>query len=75
MQKMDNEIKIVIADDHQMFIDGVKSLLSKEKKLNFVHEAANAEDALLFIRKNEIDLLITEGYDLINEGDSVNVKK
>ncbi|MBK7667583.1 MAG: response regulator transcription factor [Sphingobacteriaceae bacterium] len=57
---MDKEIKIVIADDHQMFIDGVKSLLSKEKKLNFVHEAANAEDALSYIRKNEIDLLITD---------------
>ena len=57
---MDKEIKIVIADDHQMFIDGVKSLLSKEKKLNFVYEAANGEDALSFIKKNEIDLLITD---------------
>jgi DNA-binding NarL/FixJ family response regulator len=57
---MDKEIRIVIADDHQMFIDGVKSLLSKEKKLNFVHEAANAEGALSFIIKNEIDLLITD---------------
>lgn len=57
---MDRDIKIVIADDHQMFIDGVKSLLSKEKNLNFVHEASNAEDALSFIKKNEIDLLITD---------------
>lgn len=60
MQRMDNEIKIVIADDHQMFIDGVKSLLSKEKKLNFVHEALNAEDALSYIKKNHTDLLITD---------------
>jgi DNA-binding NarL/FixJ family response regulator len=57
---MDNEIKIAIADDHQMFIDGIRSLLSKEKKLNFVYEALNAEDALSYIRKNEIDLLITD---------------
>jgi DNA-binding NarL/FixJ family response regulator len=57
---MDKELKIVIADDHQMFIDGVRSLLSKEKELIFVHEAANGEDALSFIRKNEIDLLITD---------------
>lgn len=57
---MDKEIRIVIADDHQMFIDGVRSLLSKEKKLNFVFEASNAEDALSFIKKNEIDLLITD---------------
>jgi len=57
---MEDEVKIVIADDHQMFIDGVKSLLKKEKKFNFVHEALNAEDALSFINKNEIDLLITD---------------
>ncbi len=57
---MDSELKIVIADDHQMFIDGIKSLLKKEKKLNFVFEANNAEDALSYIRKNPVDLLITD---------------
>jgi DNA-binding NarL/FixJ family response regulator len=57
---MDNELRIVIADDHQMFIDGVKALLSKEKNLNFVHEALNGEDALSYIRKNKVDLLITD---------------
>jgi DNA-binding NarL/FixJ family response regulator len=57
---MNNEVKIVIADDHQMFIDGVRSLLSKEKHLNFVHEALNGEDAFTFIRKNKVDLLITD---------------
>jgi DNA-binding NarL/FixJ family response regulator len=43
-----------------MFIDGVKALLSKEKNLNFVHEALNGEDALSYIRKNKVDLLITD---------------
>lgn len=57
---MENEIKIVIADDHQMFIDGVKSLLKKEKNFNFIHEALNAEEALAFISQNDIDLLITD---------------
>ncbi len=57
---MDKELKIVIADDHQMFIDGVRSLLKKETQLNFVHEALNGEDALSYIRKNEVDLLITD---------------
>lgn len=57
---MNNELKIVIADDHQMFIDGIKSLLKKEKKLNFVHEALNAEDAITYIRENSIDMLITD---------------
>lgn len=50
----------MIADDHQMFIDGIKSLLRKEPQLQFVHEALNGEDAYTYIRKNEVDLLITD---------------
>ncbi len=57
---MESELKIVIADDHQMFIDGIKSLLKNETKLNFVYEANNGEDALSYINKNKIDLLITD---------------
>lgn len=58
---MENELKIVIVDDHQMFLDGIKSLLKKEKKIHFVYESLNAEDALEFIRKNNnIDMLITD---------------
>ena len=57
---MVKELKIVIADDHKMFIDGIRSLLKKEAQLNFVHEALNGEDALSYIRYNAIDLLITD---------------
>lgn len=58
---MENELKIVIVDDHQMFLDGIKSLLKKEKEIHFVHESLHAEGALEFIRKNNsIDMLITD---------------
>ena len=57
---MDKEIKIVIVDDHQMFIDGVRSLLRKEKNAVFVHEANNGENAYDFIVNNSVDLLITD---------------
>jgi DNA-binding NarL/FixJ family response regulator len=57
---MSDEIKIVIADDHQMFIDGVRSLLRKEKKFVFVHESLNGEDAFDYISSNKVDLLITD---------------
>ncbi|NUM51808.1 MAG: response regulator transcription factor [Flavobacteriales bacterium] len=53
-------IKIVLVDDHQMFIDGVKALLRKEKKFEIVGEALNGEQALSFIINNEIDILITD---------------
>lgn len=55
-----NDVRIVIADDHQMLIDGIKSLLRKEKRFQFVHEASNATEAFDFIRQNPVDLLITD---------------
>lgn len=57
---MTEPIKVVIADDHRMFIDGVISLLKKEKNISFVFEALNGEDALHYIRHNPVDLLITD---------------
>ena len=57
---MNNPIKILLADDHQMFIDGIKALLRKEKHLHFVGEKNNGNDALAFLRSNSIDLLITD---------------
>ncbi len=53
-------IKILIVDDHQMFIDGVKALLRKEKNFEIIGEALNGEDALLFLEGNNIDILITD---------------
>ena len=54
-------INILIADDHQMFIDGVKALLRKEKHLHFIGEVHDGVEALDFLAKNgEIDLLIAD---------------
>jgi DNA-binding NarL/FixJ family response regulator len=57
---MPEEIKVLIADDHKMFIDGVKSLLRKEKNIVFVHESLNGEDAFEYLSNNQMDLLITD---------------
>ena len=57
---MSKEINILIADDHQMFIDGIKSLLRKEAHINFVGEVRNGVEALNFLEKNKVDLLITD---------------
>jgi two-component system, NarL family, nitrate/nitrite response regulator NarL len=55
-----NTIKVMIVDDHQMFIDGVKSLLGKEKDLHFVAEANSGDQALQILKENEIDFVITD---------------
>jgi DNA-binding NarL/FixJ family response regulator len=53
-------LKILIADDHQMFIDGIRSLLRNEKQFEFVGEASNGVEALAFIKGTPIDILITD---------------
>ncbi len=57
---MNKEITILIADDHQMFIDGIKSLLRKEAHIKIVGEVANGLEALDFLETQQVDLLITD---------------
>ncbi|EOZ92328.1 Receiver component of a two-component response regulator [Indibacter alkaliphilus LW1] len=53
-------MKVFLVDDHAILLDGIKSLLSKEASLEVCGEAHSAEDALDFLKKNAVDLLITD---------------
>ncbi len=53
-------LKIVIADDHQMFIDGIKLLLKKEKGFSIIGEAPNGTVALEMVETLSPDILITD---------------
>lgn len=53
-------MKIFLVDDHAILLDGIKSLLSKEESLEVCGEANSAEEALDFLKKNQVDLLITD---------------
>ena len=53
-------MKILLVNDHTILLDGVKSLLSQEDDLAVVGQAASAEEALEFLKKNEVDLIITD---------------
>ncbi len=56
-----DKVNILIADDHQMFIDGVKALLRTEKNLDFIGEVHDGVEAMEFLEQNKnIDLLITD---------------
>ena len=57
---MKGPVKILIVDDHQMFIDGIKALLNSQKKYKIVNEARNGIEALEAIDTNEIDIIITD---------------
>ncbi|TAL62475.1 MAG: response regulator transcription factor [Bacteroidetes bacterium] len=54
------KIRILIADDHQMFIDGLKSLLHPEKDIEVTAQALRGDDAYDIICKQNIDLLISD---------------
>lgn len=53
-------MKILLVDDHTILLDGVKSLLSQEDDLHVVGQAGSAEAALEFLKKQDVDLIITD---------------
>lgn len=54
------KINIIIVDDHQMFIDGIKTLLRFEKNLNIVGEALDGNAALILLKEKEVDIVISD---------------
>lgn len=53
-------IKIVIVDDHRMFLDGIIAVLSSQKEFEILQSFENSKEALQFFKKNDVDLLITD---------------
>jgi DNA-binding NarL/FixJ family response regulator len=51
--------RILLVDDHQMFIDGIRVLLEKSK-YKIIGEALNGTEALKFLETNEVDIVITD---------------
>jgi DNA-binding NarL/FixJ family response regulator len=54
------KIRIVLVDDHQMFRDGVKSVLSDEENMEVVGEVGNGNDLFELLKSNTPDLIITD---------------
>ncbi|RAI95377.1 response regulator [Algoriphagus yeomjeoni] len=55
-----NPIKIVLADDHELVRDGIKSLLESENEFHVVAEASDGKEALEVIAVQNPDLLIVD---------------
>lgn len=53
-------IKIVIVDDHQMFLDGMISILSNHQDFEILFVENNAKIALAKIKDNQPDIVITD---------------
>ncbi|MCG8699357.1 MAG: response regulator transcription factor [Bacteroidales bacterium] len=52
--------KILLVDDHQMFIDGLQTMLKSSNEFDVIGEALNGEMALDFLKSNTVDIVITD---------------
>lgn len=57
---MKNKIKIVIADDHQIFIEGIKSLIKDSEKVLLVGEARDGETLLNVLKAKNPDVVLMD---------------
>lgn len=54
-------IKIILADDHKLFIDGVYSILSLEKDIEIVGVAYDGEQVLNLLKENDkVDIIVLD---------------
>ncbi len=53
-------IRLLLADDHRMFREGLRRLLSDQPDLEVVAEASTSSEAIEAIRVNEIDVAVVD---------------
>lgn len=68
------KIKIFITDDHYMVIEGIRSLLTNEKDIEWMGHASNADSCLAFLQQQQPDIILMDinmpgksGIDLCKE--------
>jgi DNA-binding NarL/FixJ family response regulator len=54
------KIRVLIADDHKIFRDGIRSILEREKDIEVVEEAADGREVIEKMDRHEIDLIILD---------------
>lgn len=52
--------KILIADDHAMFADGIASILQSESSIEVVGTCLDGPAAIKFLESNEVDILLLD---------------
>jgi DNA-binding NarL/FixJ family response regulator len=53
-------IKVLVIDDHQLIIDGLKSIMEGEGDIAFAGGANTMQQALDIIRQSEVDVVMTD---------------
>ncbi len=55
-----NKIRVLIADDHKIFRDGLRSILEKEKDIRVIDDAASGNEVIEKVVKGSIDVLLLD---------------
>lgn len=55
-----SEIKVLVTDDHQIIVDGLKSLLNNTADFKVIGEANNGREALKIIENVEVDVVLMD---------------
>jgi len=53
-------IKVIVAEDHAMFRDGLKRIFGETTDITIVAEAASGKDTLKLIRETDFDLILLD---------------
>jgi len=53
-------IKVLVIDDHQLIIDGLKYIMQDEEDVVFAGGANNMEQALTFLQNNKVDVVLAD---------------
>jgi DNA-binding NarL/FixJ family response regulator len=53
-------INLLIADDHQLFVDGLRRILETEKMFGDIHGANNGLQVLEHVRSHQVDCIIMD---------------
>jgi len=57
---MNNKIKVIIADDHDLYRDGLKMLLDRNNEIEVIGEAANGKQLIELVKQNQPDVVLTD---------------
>ncbi len=55
-----NPIRVLVVDDHQLIIDGLKSILQDEEDVTFAGGANNMDQALSFVEKEPVEVVLAD---------------
>ena len=60
MAKTKTTIRVLLADDHEIFRDGLRKLLESEDDISIVGEAANGNECIRMLGKLKPDILLLD---------------